>query len=235
MSTSGSTVLLAVAMGMASALSAAAFEVSPIRATLGTAGTAGSVVLRVENADPGALPIEVTLERRDVAEDGTQSLTPADGDFVVFPPQALVPAGQSQAFRVQYVGPATIPTSVAYVANVSQVPVQQPGGSGVIVVYRFGVALYVVPDDALSDPVVVSAEAEGGRLRLAIRNEGTRHALLSNDRIEIGDIVLDGESLSSRVANPIMPPGGTRIFDLTVPGLPSQVDASSIRYRPRED
>lgn len=89
---------------------------------------------------------------------------PSDERFQVFPPQALVPPGQSQAVRLQYIGNPSPPVSEAYVLNISQVPVVPPGASGITVVYRFGVAIYVNPKGAVADPALVSARGLGAVL-----------------------------------------------------------------------
>src|SRR3546814_13905099 len=59
----------------------------------------------------------------------SSDLTSQDpGDLVVFPAQAVIQHGQSQVFRVQYVGDAELDKSRHYYVTVAQLPVQLPQG-----------------------------------------------------------------------------------------------------------
>lgn len=215
-----------------------AFEVSPMRVVMGAGGSQSQTMIRVANTTDAPLPIEVTIKRRIVTTDGEQSFEPEGRNFTIFPPQALIQPGQVQAFRIQYIGPPELANSESYIASVTQLPVQRAGEDGVIVVYSFGVALYVVPSGATEDPVLVEASSTPGKLSITLRNEGTKHAFLTNDRIEISSgqgFVLEGDALSGAVGNPILPPGALRRFEFDLPGLPGGVSSSSVRYTPREN
>ncbi len=235
--TFGTKAVLALSLMLSMAGTALAFEVTPMRAEMRSSGTRTTVTLRVQNPDRQPLPVEIYMERREVTPEGEQRFVRADGDFTVFPPQALVPPGQTQAVRVQYVGPRDLDTSRAYVANVSQVPVRpESGESGVVLVYRFGAALYVVPESAVADPVLADSRVENGELVVEIANEGRAHAFLSNDRFDIstgsGTVTLEGEALGDLIRNPIMPPGMVRVFRLRVPGLGAGPVDVSYRHQP---
>src|SRR3546814_6969707 len=60
----------------------------------------------------------------DLDEAGNLFETPADDDFVVFPPQGPFPVSGRQVLRVQWVGRPDIPTSRAYYVWVRQLPVE---------------------------------------------------------------------------------------------------------------
>ena len=70
----------------------------------------------------------------------------AGDEFLVFPPQAVVPAGATQSFRIQWVGEPNIQKSQSYMFSVNQLPVKRKAGeSGVQVVFNFGVIVSVAP------------------------------------------------------------------------------------------
>ena len=69
----------------------------------------------------------------------------------MFPPQAVVPAGGTQTFRIQWVGEPNIQKSQSYMFSVNQLPVKRKSqDSGVQVVFNFGVIVSVAPPGAQS-------------------------------------------------------------------------------------
>lgn len=211
-----------------------AYEVSPMRVILVPGEGRSQATITVNNTRDRPLPIEMRVLRRHVAADGTQTFTPADDDFIVFPPQIQVPNGQSQAIRFQYVGTPEISTSQAYVVQVTEVAVSPPGFSGINVTYNFGVAVYVEPPRAVERLTVVSAQVEGGRIRFQVRNDGTRWALLNDNAlaVEAGGqrVELGRDQYSERIDNPLIPPNSTRSFEMPIPEL-SGSGAATIRLR----
>ena len=85
-------------------------------------GTGSTARIEVRNAHP-TIPIEVRVFRIDFDENGQVKETPADGEFLIFPPQALVQPNQRQMVRVQWLG-GQLPSSRAYYVSISQLPVQ---------------------------------------------------------------------------------------------------------------
>lgn len=217
---------------------AGAFEVSPMRAELSPSGSGASTVVTVRNTLAEPLAIEVYATDRAVAEDGEQTFTPNDSDFLLFPPQAYIQPGESQAFRIQYIGDPAPATSRSYVVNVSQVPVTQVEGAGVQVVYRFGVAIYVHPKGATPALSVEQAEAVDGGVAVKIRNQGDRVAFLANDRIVLstpgGDATVEGNDLRAQIDNPILPPRAVRAFTFSAPGVKPGAQVGAVLY-PRDD
>src|SRR3546814_8911481 len=75
------------------------------------------------NINPGNLAFETRVFRMEIDKDGNIVETPADQDFLVFPPQGVLPAGGRQVVRLQWVGGAELATSQAYYVSVEQLPV----------------------------------------------------------------------------------------------------------------
>ena len=226
--------VLAAMVAMFAGAIAFAYEVSPMRVFLVPGEGRTQATITVNNTRERALPIEMRVLRRHVAEDGTQTFTPADDDFIVFPPQIQIAEGTSQAIRFQYVGSPDISVGQAYVVQVTEVAVSPPGFSGINVTYNFGVAVYVEPPRAVERLTVVSAQVEGGLLRFQVRNDGTRWALLNDNAlaIEAGGqrVELGRELYSERIDNPLIPPNVTRTFVMPIPELPV-TGAATIRLR----
>ena len=143
-----------------------------------------------------------------LVDKGELTETPADENFLVFPPQGLVPTNGRQVVRVQWVGDPTIETSKAYYLSVRQLPVATtPTGEGggslqVSVLYTMKALIVVAPPGAEADvqvesvkPTLVAPPAAaidpslGGDaqpappqepgLEVTVINRGKRYALMS--------------------------------------------------------
>ncbi|WP_082731834.1 fimbrial biogenesis chaperone [Sphingomonas sp. CCH15-F11] len=200
-----------------------AYEVGPLRIFLVPAEGRNQSSLSVNNDRDEPLPIEMKVFKRLTARDGSEQLIPADGDFIIFPPQTQVAAKSSQSIRMQYVGEPVVLESVCYVVQVTEVPVIPPGFSGVRFAYNFGAAVYVEPARAAAKLGVTGVERIDGGIRLIIRNAGNKHVLLQHQRLTITaddqKLELTGSDLAQRVDNPTLPPNMERVIDIKSPEL----------------
>ena len=101
-----------------------AMRVSPMVSELKASGAGAVARIEVGNVSNKALPFETRITRIDFDADGKLIETPADEDFIVFPPQGLVPVSGRQVVRVQWVGRPDIPNSQAYYVSIRQLPVE---------------------------------------------------------------------------------------------------------------
>jgi fimbrial chaperone protein len=171
--------------------------------------------LRMKNSSTNPVTVEVEVAERTVDEEGVQKRKPSDDDFIVFPPQATVPAQSLQVIRLQPVSP-TLTQSKSYFVTVRQVPVEMPTtgtGARLQVIFAFDSAVHVVPRGAKPELVIVGAkpartmievatdefktEPSGRRTRvmkqvdvpaiaITVRNDGNKYFYLQ-------DIVLSGQ------------------------------------------
>lgn len=215
--------LTAAALASSSAL--AGVRVQPMSYDLLPAGNATKQDLRVENTSSTPTPVEIRVERREVLPDGKDKRTPADDDFLIFPPQAILPANGFQTFRVQYIGDPAIRQTNLYLITVAQLPVSGTGeqGTGIQIVYNVGTLAAVTPKDAAANIVVtgVTPAADGKKIEVAVANQGTRYARLRNGAwtFTSGDgktETLEGEALRNAIENSLIEPGKTRVVQLPV-------------------
>lgn len=141
-----------------------AMRVSPMVSELSTSGAGAAARVEVGNVGSAALPFETMITRMEMDADGDIVETPADEDFLVFPPQGLVPVGGRQVVRVQWVGSPTIDASQAYYLWVKQLPVATDpnptdagGAVSVQVLYTMKALIVVAPPGAQPRVEVVSA------------------------------------------------------------------------------
>jgi fimbrial chaperone protein len=222
--------------------SAQSLNVSPITLDI-TTGSQKTGQITVINDGAKPLPVEIMISRIELSENGDTAAKPAGDEFLIFPPQALVPAGATQSFRIQWVGDPQLKQSQSYVFSVNQVPVKMPAGqSGVQVVFNFATIVNVAPATGQSAIDLVSAgigKDDKGKPRpaLTVKNPGNIHAKLTDATIKLSggswSQTLRPEQLRQTMGVGLVQPGKTRRFLLPV-DLPANVGqvTASIEYRP---
>lgn len=212
---------LAIAAGLLLALSpsASAMRVSPMVVELTTTGSSTVGRIEVGNAGTATLPFETVITRIEMDQEGRLTETPAESDFVIFPPQGLVPVGSRQVIRVQWAG-GSLQQSRAYYVAVRQLPVptdpnQQPQSGPSIAVsllYTMKALVVVAPPNTEPRVEVVSARPimiappqpedaveplpqEPG-LEVVVVNRGDRYALMSGATWVIEGIDTTGQPFS---------------------------------------
>ncbi|MDE2560653.1 MAG: molecular chaperone [Sphingomonadales bacterium] len=183
---------------------ATAMTVQPVVIDLQTSGRGMSQVLTVENTFTNDLPVELTIQELELTPDGVKKTGKDPGDLLVFPPQALIPPGQTQTFRVQYVGDPQIKTSHHYYITVAQLPVKLPEGQSAIqILYNFQVLVSVGPNGVkphiLIDNATIGKDAAGKAIPvLQVRNDTPTYGYLSNGHLRIVEKDASGKEIFSR-------------------------------------
>jgi P pilus assembly chaperone PapD len=236
------TVLTAALAAIVLTLPAAAMSVTPIVLDMSTAGAGNHSQISVVNDGAKPLPVEIVVSRIELDEKGEMSSKPAGDEFLIFPPQALVAAGATQNFRIQWVGEPQIKTSQSYVFSVNQVPVKMPEGkSGVQVVFNFATIVNIAPPGGKAGIEFVKAgvgKDDKGKTRpeVTVKNPGNVHAKLTDATIKLSagswSQTLAPEQLRQSMGVGLVQPGKTRWFILPadLPEGVTQVTAS-IEYK----
>jgi fimbrial chaperone protein len=168
-----------------------AMTVQPVVINLQTSGRGMSQVITVENTFAAPLPVELRVQELKLDEEGVKLTGVDPGDLLVFPPQALIQPGQTQSFRVQYVGDPDLKASKHYYITVAQLPVKLPEGQSAIqILYNFQVLVSVTPNGSKPEMSVQKAEvghnADGKPVPVVmITNASIAHGYLSNGRLRI--------------------------------------------------
>ena len=181
---------------------AIAMRVSPMVVEMESRGTNAVARIEVQNINPGNLAFQTRIFRMEIDKDGQITETPADEDFLIFPPQGALPAGGRQVVRLQWVGETELATSQAYYVSVEQLPVAfEPGsadsvGAQVQILYNMRALVVVAPPGA--KPAVKAASVKPASyqppalpgvkdappmqdgVEVTLRNEGRRHAMMAN-------------------------------------------------------
>jgi len=178
--------------------------VQPVVIDLASYGSGMSRVVTVENTFATKLPVELRVEELKF-ENGQLVNTKTDpGDLLVFPPQALIEPGQTQSFRIQYVGDPELAQSKHYYVTVAQLPVKlAEGQSAIQILYNFQVLVSVAPSQVRPALEVVSAKVETNSEgkpvpAVTVTNTSNSHGYLSRGRLKITQSDVDGKQVFSR-------------------------------------
>lgn len=191
--------LVALAVLVSPAL---AMRVSPMVVEMESRGSGAVARIEVQNINPGNLAFQTRVFRMEIDRDGNITEVPADQDFLIFPPQGVLPASGRQVVRLQWVGDAELAASQAYYVSVEQLPVPfEPGavdsvGAQVQVLYNMRALVVVAPPGAKPDvkattvrqatyqPAALPGATESPPMQdgveITLRNDGRRHALMAN-------------------------------------------------------
>lgn len=217
------------------AMSAAgAMSVSPMHVEMVSAGKYSRAQVSVANNSNNPLPVEAIIQRLSLDENGKQQISKAGEDFLVMPPQAIIPPGGRQNFRVQWLGDPLMRQSESFVLMINQVPVKlRKHQSGVQVVMGLGVMINVAPPKGAPELKVVAtgiATDKSGRKvpTITVQNTSNMHALLPEAEISLSSgnwsQRLPANSLSNGIGVGLVQPGRKRKFTLPVP-LPAGVSS----------
>lgn len=209
--------LLLFAAALALTTPALAMRVSPMVIEMESRGSNATARIEVQNINPGNLAFETRVFRMSIDAEGKITETPADEDFLIFPPQGVLPAGGRQVVRLQWLGPAEPDTSQAYYVSVEQLPVAlEPSqtdsvGAQVQILYNMRALVVVAPPGAKPDVSATTVEqamyqppappgaAEQPEMQdgvaITLRNNGRRHAMMANFAWQLVGTDKDGKWL----------------------------------------
>ena len=197
------SVLIALMIAITAASPALAMTVQPVVLNLTTGGRGMTQVVTVTNTFAYPLAVEMRAEELTVDANGVRSTGQETDDLIIFPPQALIQPGQTQTFRVQYVGDPALATSKHYYVTVAQLPVQvEQGQTAVQVLYNFQVLVSVAPQNAKPAIRVEATEIsndDGHALPVVtFGNPAAAHGFLSDGRLRIVQRDATGREVFSR-------------------------------------
>ncbi|MBA4752099.1 MAG: molecular chaperone [Sphingopyxis sp.] len=203
-------------------------------------GTVGRI--EITNTGENGMPIEVLMFRGIISEAGELELVPADEQFLVFPPQTIVPPRSQQIIRVQYIGEEPLQTSEIFYASIREVPVKgSRAGVNVQIVATFNVLVNVVPSGSASAAaleVIGPAERDGKPgIEVKVTNSGNKFFAAGRVDWSVAGKTVDGAAyertyrareMGSVIGYGIVPARGARRFFVPTP-QPILADSINIK------
>jgi fimbrial chaperone protein len=223
------TLLLAALSLLIPIPAAQAFKLLPIRMEFEPTGRGANQSFRLENDSSNSVPVQISMLTRQMDLDGKETNTPAEDEFLVYPPQVLLKPNQVQTVRVKWLGTRKPEKELAYRILAEQLPVnlekEKPTGNRINLLVRYLGSVYIVPKGAKPDVVLESSVAKtdvaGKRqIELIFDNRGTAHSILRDLRLKIqaGDKTVElGPEALSNVAGENLLAGQKRRFSIPWP------------------
>ncbi|SHF76876.1 Pili and flagellar-assembly chaperone, PapD N-terminal domain [Microbulbifer donghaiensis] len=187
----------------------------------------GGATLVLKNPRDVDLPVVFEMVERQITEDGAELTEPADNDFVIFPPQAVVPAGKSQAVRIQWVG-GMLSQSRSFTLFATEVPVNlNPGsktGPAIKTVLRIGSSVHVTSRGFAPKPELVGYRPRQDGVVVSIGNSGNEFIYIDKLAMKFGGEKIGGIDLANAARRTLIPPGAIRTFKVnSVQGAPELI------------
>lgn len=192
---------------------ALSFTLEPVRTVLTLPADLGGQTLRLRNPRRSDLPIVFEIFEINIKDDGSEVTEPADHAFVIFPPQAVVPAEKTQAVRIQWVGGA-LTQSRSFVLFARELPLslRDSKSSGVTTVFRMGALIHVTNRGFSSRPELIRYHQEPDGVVVSIGNSGNEFVSFEKIELKFGDEKIGGFDLANVAGQSIIPPGTIRTF-----------------------
>lgn len=169
--------LIFVASLFASPL-ANALQMEPLSLVLKPAGAGANQIFSIINESNRPIAVQFSMTTRQ--QQGNQEVrVPADDQFMIYPPQTIIPPQTAQKVRVQWLGDSNLQQEQAFRLIAEQVHValdKEP--TGVTMLMKLVGALYVQPSKTQSNVRVDAIRPVGDKLSVTVANTGTRHQIL---------------------------------------------------------
>ncbi len=213
----GGAILGVTAAVLLFATPAMAMRVSPMILEMESRGSAAVARIEVQNINKGNLAFQTRVYRMDYDANGNITETPADDQFLIFPPQGVLPTGGRQVIRLQWVGDPDLATSQGFYVAIEQLPIAlDPGaeegvGAKLQILYNMRALVVVAPPGA--EPNIKATDAHQVNYQLptpqgsteqmpmqdgvaiTLANTGRRHAMMSNLTWQIEGTDREGQYL----------------------------------------
>lgn len=162
-------------------------EVTPFLAYLDSLGKKSSALFVVKNDKDTAIAVETNVLKVDLDNNNIEISEPNEEDFFIMPPQSLLQAGESQTFRVRYIGSSTTGKTQAYRINFNQLSLENnidTKEATVKMLFNFSSLVFVSPQN--SKPVAISniKNTDNG-VNISIKNEGNKVLDLSQYNVSL--------------------------------------------------
>ena len=173
-----------------------AFQFSPLEQEFSPSGPNSTKTYTIVNDSNDTIAVEITALTRDMDVNGKEINQTAAAYFSIVPSNILVRLQNSQIVRVQYRGPQSVPTEMAFRLRAEQLEYSQgrvtTGQSMFNFLYVYTTSLYVTPSRSIPRVVVESVVPKitsDGRqvMNITVTNTGTVHQILNGVTIEVID------------------------------------------------
>ena len=202
-------------------VNANALQMTPLSLVLKPSGGGSKQSVRVTNESNKPIAVQFSVTTRQQVNN-KEIRKPADKDFMIYPPQTIIPAKSTQKVRVEWLGPGKIPREQAYrlIAEQVYVSLDDKKQTGVNMLMTLIGALYVQPNGTKDNLQVTTIKRHGNKLAVTVANSGNRHRLMRYATLTLRNgnqvISLKGKQLLGLEGNNVLG-GATKQFFIPLP------------------
>ena len=182
--------LTAIVLIVATVAPAFAFQFSPLNTEFAVSGTNASKIYTVVNDTDEPIAVAVSALKRCVDSDGEEYNEEIPGYFSITPSKMIVQPQQSQMVRVQYKGPSTVTSELAFRIRAEQIPYtkgRDVQGQTINFLFVYNTSAYVAPSKTVRSASTTAEYDGNGNIGITITNTGNVHQILSELKITVKD------------------------------------------------
>jgi len=198
-----------------------ALQMNPLSLVLKPSGGGAKQSFRVTNESNKPIAVQFSVMTRQQVNN-REIRRPADKDFMIYPPQTIIPPRSTQKVRVEWLGTPNVKRELAYrlIAEQVYVSLEKQKQTGINMLMTLVGALYVQPNATKSDVRVKAVQRQGNKLAVTLANAGTRHQLMNYATLTLRNgnrvLSLKGNALNGINGNNVLA-GSTKRFFIPLP------------------
>ena len=212
-----------------------ALQLNPLSVVLKPSGGGTKQSFKVTNESNSPIAVQFSITTRQQLNN-KEIRHPADKDFMIYPPQTIIPARSTQKVRVEWLGSNKLPREKAYrlIAEQVYVSLDDKETTGVKMLMTLVGALYVQPGNTRSKVQVKAVQRQGNKLAVTLANSGSRHQLMNYGTLTLRNggktISLKGKQLIGLEGNNVLAASTKKFFIPLPKGFTNGRWAASIKY-----
>ena len=195
----------------AGAAAAATFTVDPTQIFL--SGRTGSVLLTLRNESTETLNFQLSVFAWTQSTTGQMQLEPTE-DIVFFPTLLTLKPKETRRVRVGGATPQDV-REKTYRIFVEELPPANPAGSGIRVLTKMGIPIFVRPVKEVATATLTDLRQQDGALRFTLSNAGTVHVVPQS--IKVRGLSGSNAAFDRELEGWYVLAGGRREFDMAFP------------------
>ncbi len=198
-----------------------ALQLNPLSVVVKPSGGGARQSFKVTNESNKPIAVQFSVTTRQQINN-KEVRRPADKDFMIYPPQTIIPAKTTQKVRIEWLGPRNVNKEKAYrlIAEQVAVSLEKETQTGVKMLMTLVGALYVQPNGTKSNVKVKAVQRHGNKLAVTLVNTGTRHQLMKYATLVLKNggkvITVKGRNLVGLEGNNVLA-GATKRFFIPLP------------------
>ena len=202
-------------------LQASALQMNPLSVVLKPSGGGAKQSFRVTNESSKPIAVQFSVTTRQQLNN-KEVRKPADKDFMIYPPQTIIPANSTQKVRIEWLGKGNLPREQAYrlIAEQVYVALDDKKVTGINMLMTLVNGLYVQPTGTKSIIQVKGVQRQGNKLAVTLMNAGTKHQIMNYATLQLKSggrsLTVKGKGLHGIDGNNVLA-GATKRFYIPLP------------------